>query len=152
MTSNIDYELLNEQIEKTMKRRKSVAQWVFFGVNVLMFVIFTLLMWGMALGSPTLSQMMQGDDSPIIGILMLATMGWLTGVIFHGISTLMASGLMDNQIRKDVASREFGSLILDQAMQSRQEKAKRELDTNDEEEVMISDDGELVPVKRQQSR
>lgn len=151
MTDRIDYELLNEQVEKAVTRRKKFSRWVFFGVHVFMFILFTVLMWMMASTSPELQQLADGEA--LSGILIMATMGWLTGLSFHGIATLFDSGLMDHQMRKEVVSKELGTMLLDQAVRGQQEKSKRRLEDDDEEEeVMLSEDGELVPVKRRSSQ
>lgn len=142
--TGIDYQDLNERVDKSLRKRKKIARGVFFGASVLMFIIFTLLALTAFAGNPLMAS--RGFATSQDAAVFLLIVGWLTSLMFHGFGMLLDSGLFDKSMRAQIASQQMGMAIVERMEAEPMEKAKRnELTENssDAEVVELTDDGEL---------
>lgn len=144
MNSNVDYQELNTRIEKAVRRQKLVIQGVFFGVSVMLFVIFGIM-----------SIALEPNGTPWLPAFLMG-LGWLLTLVWGGISLVMNLGWMDGPIRKQVLMQELGQNFLEQmaAAAVESEKPKRaaeRLGDEVEDVVELSDDGELIRIQRRQT-
>ncbi|MBC8170626.1 MAG: hypothetical protein H7X77_03105 [Anaerolineae bacterium] len=152
MSDQIDYDELRTKVEAGVQRQKNIARYTFFGINILMFVIFTIISFAIAGSNPDIRQALERSED-IWALLMLPYMGWIMAIVFQGISLVMDSGITDKQIRGQIIAREFGEEML-KIGEQQSEKAKRNLE--DEAagggEMVIGDDGELKYIDDERSQ
>jgi membrane-anchored glycerophosphoryl diester phosphodiesterase (GDPDase) len=137
---NLDYRAIRKNVEKSLKRRKSIMRWVFLGVNLMMFGVFTIFAWGMAQSTGLLVDGNPQGES-LIGALIMLNIGWFTGILFQFISAIVDLKGADNQMRAQIMSEEISKAMLELGADESEapvEKAKRMM--------RLSDDGELVEI------
>lgn len=155
MMDNLDYQNIRDQVEAEVKRRKVIGRWTMFGVHVLIFVLFLIISWALVLANPDYSALLTGEDSPLLGAMLMLSIGWGTGIFMHGMSLFMDSGAAERQMRNQAITRAVGQEILERAA-AEAEKPKRRLqhelaEDSAEDIVELSDDGELIARERRSS-
>lgn len=136
----LDYRAIRKNVEKSLKRRKSIMRWVLLGVNLMMFGLFTIIAWGMAQGTGLLVEgNPQGEG--LIGALVMLNIGWFTGLMFQFFSAIVDVPNAENQMRAQIMSEEISKAMLELGADESEapaEKAKRTM--------RLSDDGELEEI------
>lgn len=163
MSLQVDYETLNEQIDRSVRRRRVGAKIIFFIVSLVMFLIFLLIAWGMVSSgevSVAISGLTSANNSnPIFGALFMLSIGWLTCLVFQGLALLLDAPFSERAIRREVLSQELGQQLLNQMQAA--EKIKREDSArlsavegapDGETIVELGEDGELIPLERRQGQ
>jgi len=136
MNQDIDYRAVRREVEAQVVRRKRVTRWIFFGVNFLMFVVFSSITWGVFAENTIFS-----DDA--MAALILMSVGWLIGLLFQFLSAILDSKSSEDRIREAAMGQALGKHLL--------EMSHNEEAFNDKHKRIysLSDDGELdaVPVE-----
>jgi uncharacterized membrane protein YhiD involved in acid resistance len=130
----LDYRAIRQNVEKSLKRRKSIMRWVLLGVNLMMFGLFTIIAWGMAQGTGLLGE-------GLIGALIMLNVGWFTALLFQFISAIADAPNAENQMRAQIMSEEISKAMLELGADESDapvQKAKRMM--------RLSDDGELEEI------
>jgi hypothetical protein len=135
MTNNIDYGAIRKRVQDGVKRQITLTRATFFVVNLVLFILFMILGWGMALSQYT--PLNNGDDMVIGGMVLLSMTGFI-GLLFNGISLVMETKAGQRQIRERLIAAEMGKALLNLDDEGEEQKAKRTM--------ALSDDGELVEV------
>lgn len=136
---SIDYQELNERVEKGIQKQKNILRGVFLAISVGMFALFTAIS---LIGNGQIAGFMMG-------------IGWLTTLSFFGLSAVADFGLFDKALRRTVMGQMTNEYMLEQmeAAMLNAEKPKRDTDhladNADVYAVELTDDGELVPLRRQ---
>jgi heme/copper-type cytochrome/quinol oxidase subunit 3 len=141
--NDINYDELQERVQKGMKRQKAIVRWTFLGVNIMFFLIFLILL--IAVQSNPASPINSLPES-VSDVLILPLILWPMGIMMQFMHALMESGVMDKQIAARVVGQELGNQILENQLQAVSQKRKREADSVNDEAMTVSDDGELVPL------
>lgn len=157
MSLHLDYEALNEQVNRAVNRRRMAAKVVFFVLSLFMFVLFMIIGWGMVLSGNAegaISALGSGDANPVFGGMFMLSMGWLTTLVFQGLALIFDTPAGEKSIRREVVSQQVGEQLLQQMGAG--EKPKRD-DAADrlahaDEMVELTEDGELIPLEEQQRR
>jgi fatty-acid desaturase len=137
MSENIDYQELNERVEKALQRRKNLTKGIMFIMSIFIFVLFAVIAWLMAAGVLEGGSISNPDMDNLTGAMIMLTMGGLMSLVFNGIAHATGSRMFDKQLRSQVLMEEFGQM-----------KRKRSEERLSEEEVVeLSDDGEFIPVE-----
>ncbi|MBE2183951.1 MAG: hypothetical protein IAE89_11035 [Anaerolineae bacterium] len=143
--AEIDYQTLNERVDKSLRKRKMVVRGVFFGLSVFMFILFTALALSAFAGDPLLPS--RGfETSQDAAVFMLIT-GWLCTLIFYGLGTLFDSGIFDKSMRAQIVSQQMGMAMVERMDAAMVEKPKRE-EASEADIVELTDDGELKRMER----
>lgn len=141
---SLDNEELRQRIDAGVRRQKRLMHSIGFAVNVIMFVGFMLIAIAMLSSANLPPELVQGDNALVTGAFVMLGIGWFTSLVFHGMSVLASSGVLDAAMRDRVIVREIGRQLFEQAA-SNHEKPKRSLE-KDTAAYTVSDDGELVEV------
>ncbi len=152
--NELDYTRIRQNVEQSLKKQKRNTRIGFFIANLIMFVIFMAISWGVALTNPEFGQMaVSKSDSPLMLMLILPTLGWAMGLFFNLMAILMDLGVMDKSMRERLVMREIGEELLRKGMTDLDaEKPKRRLAETEIGDVALSDDGELIPVEKTQKQ
>lgn len=76
MSNELDYGEIRRKVEEGLKKQKRNARIGFFIANLVMFIIFTLITWGVGLTNPYFQTALADPKSPLILLLILPTLGW----------------------------------------------------------------------------
>jgi hypothetical protein len=134
---DLDYRAIRRNVEQSLKRRKTTMRWVFLGVSLMMFGLFTILAWGMAQQTGLLADGNPQADGLIGALIMLNVSGFM-GILFQFISAMTDTPAAENQMRAQIMSEEISKSLLElgaDAPEAPTEKAKRMM--------RLSEDGEL---------
>jgi len=138
--AEIDYQTLNERVDKSLRKRKTVVRGVFFGLSVFMFILFTVLALTAFAGNPLLPS--RGFETSQDSAVFMLIIGWLCTLIFYGMGALFDSGVFDKSMRAQIASQQMGMAMVERMDAATIEKPKREEDS-EADIVELTDDGEL---------
>jgi hypothetical protein len=143
VSDQINYDELRTKVEAGVQRQKKFARYTFFGVNLLIFMIFLVISAVIAEGNEAITAAFTANEDLAV-LLMLPYLGWVMAIMFQGFSLIIDSGVTDKQIRGQIIAREFGEEML-KIGEQQAEKAKRNLEEDDADggEMVIGDDGEL---------
>jgi len=139
----VNYAAIRRRADERMKRQKRVGQIVLFVVNVVMFVIFTAIALGAVLSNPTLRDWVTQKNSPAALAFILPIIGWLVGIMLHGIALALDTRMGERSLREKIIMREMHDAVMQMADAESAEKTKRD------QVMRLSDDGELVPDDRE---
>lgn len=140
-----DYGAIREYVEKHLPRYKVTTKLTLFAVNLILFVVFTVITLAAASSAGVLATIgqdlanLQKTTDPIAVAVMLPLVGWFTALILHGVTLLMDTKMAERQMRAQLAMRAMGHK-LSEATSQPAEKPKRD------QAMRLSEDGELVPV------
>ncbi len=146
--TEIDYQALNERVDKSLRKRKKIVRGVFFGLSVFMFILFTVLALTAYAGNPLLPS--RGFATSQDAAIFMLIVGWLTTLMFHGFGALFDSGVFDKSMRAQIASQQMGMQMVEHMDAATTEKTKRtdHLEEADAADVVeLTDDGELKRVE-----
>src|SRR5690349_21125308 len=121
--NDIDYDQLQERVQRSIKRQKMTVRWLFLGVNVLFFLIFLIMMIA-NLSNPT--SLLNSLPESTSDILVLPLILWPTGIFMQFMVVLMESGVMDKQMAAKIVGQELGNQILENQLRTASQKRKRE--------------------------
>jgi hypothetical protein len=155
--TGLDYKALRRKAQTNLQRQKILTRWVLFVVNLMLYLLFVVLSWGMFLSTgaakftPNIPGVSQQD--PITGaMIMLTVMGGL-GVMFQFISAFLDTRLGEAKMRDQIMGRLVSEEILRLGGEDdEQEKAKRVMRLTDEgelEEEVMSEE-EIMAFEEQQ--
>lgn len=152
MLDNIDYQELNERVEKAIAQRKKLTRYAMLAVSAFVFVLFAVLSW--SVGTGAIGGIQAGEvREDIIAAMVMLTVGGFMAVLMNAIGLMIDSGVGDKQIRSQVLAEVLGEQIKDLAQSEkakRNEATERLSDESAAEIFELSDDGELV--QRKQSK
>lgn len=142
--NNIDYDAIGQRVESRLVRERNKNLIGLFLANMLMFVIFSVLVWAI-LPLTNLSFSYEQMDSATLTTLILLSTGWLTGLILHGATALTASGVLDKHLRERLTAqeiqRELRHISRELAQEKTSDKPKRSYDR-----LRLGEDGELLEI------
>lgn len=146
-----DYGAIREYVEKHLPRYKVTTKLTLFAVNLILFVVFTVITLAAASSAGVLATIgqdlanLQKTTDPAAVAVILPLIGWLTALILHGVTLLMDTKMAERQMRAQLAMRAMGHK-LSEAVSQPAEKPKRG------QAMRLSEDGELVPVDEEAER
>jgi len=146
---NLDYAAIRRKVEMSLYRQKRVNRIIYFLANLFLYVVTMIAIWTMVLAKSDLSNaLFRANDSSALLLVILPTILWGTAVLFHFISMMIESGVGEKAIRERLLMREVGEEILRKGLvdEGMLEKPKRRAAALETDRVLLSDDGELVPV------
>jgi hypothetical protein len=144
MNDQIDYRAVRRRVADGVKTQKQLANGILFGVNLLLFVLFLIIAFAIYLSSDSAagSLVVEGgrvaSNDAALGALIMLSAGWLTSLIFHGVSIFMNTRAGEQQMRDRAIARELGRELLRLGEDGDEfgEKRKRVM--------ALTDDGELA--------
>ncbi len=153
MLDNIDYQELNERVEKAVTKRKKLTRYIMFFVSICLVLLMTILAWGIAETGTLPATNAITENDPIAAAMILLTLGGFLSLLMNGIGLMVDSGIGDKQMRSQVLAEILGEQIQEMANSGktkREETDERLSDESTAEVFELSDDGELV--QRKQSK
>ncbi len=145
MNDQIDYDLVRQRVKRGIEKQKQLMHTFLFALNVLMFVLFMVIAYGIYLSGDgnSLSDIFASSEleatNPALSALVVLTAGWLTSLILHGVSLFMNTKLGERQIRNRVIANELGRELFQlDAEEDPLPKRKRLME--------LVDDGELAEI------
>lgn len=135
MIDNVDMEALQQKIEADLDKQRGRSRVVMFAVNLILFVTFASISWIML---PLTQPDFIFTDATLTALILLSV-GWMTGVIMHGVQTLVDSRATDRAMRDRLLAEHLKNIALEQIRQQELDKAKRkraERLTDDEPETV----------------
>jgi hypothetical protein len=159
MSDRQEQEEIRRYIDKHLQRQKSTTRLVLLAVNVGVFILFSIIALLLAAQSGKFSVTAETlskttGDTGLAALIML-WVGWLTGLILHGIGVFMETKAGERQMRQQLALRAMITRWTDSMTGNAFSKARKFAEETDEEDepekrkrsqtVRLSDDGELVP-------
>jgi hypothetical protein len=138
-TVDLDYKAIRKRVEAELKREKLTMRGVFFVVNLLMFLIFSVMGWGMFTANqagipPETSELIGG------GMVMLTVAAGM-GVLFQFISLVVETKAGEAKMRERIVGRVMGDELL--RLGAEDEDAPEE---KEKRMMRLSDDGELAEI------
>ncbi len=138
--NQIDYSDVRRSVEQGLKREKMMMRLITFVVNLIMFIVFSIIVVAVAAANPELGKAILEKNNPLGVLVALPMTGWLVSLIFHAVSLILETKVGERQMRDRVMVRELGKRMLGLTDDGEfYEKPKRE------QAMRLSDDGELVP-------
>ncbi len=134
MSDNLDYDEIRRRVQKRVNKRKElyIHAGVYVVVNIAVLILWLVLRggaFGLTAGDPEFAQIISAP------IPLLLAGAWMIGLATHAMVVFFETGMLermqDREMTREI-EREKQRLYLS-------EKPKREA-------LMLSDDGELVPV------
>lgn len=156
--NNLDRKELRRRVEKEVSRQKMLMRGIFFGVNLLLYVVFMIIGWGLFLTSNvTLPPVAPGQDSdPVTGAMIMLSVAGFIGVLFQFIALMVETNAGSRQIRDRAMARILSEQLLDvddeDAADEKEKRAMRLSDDGELEEVAEDEIIDEVPQARQQRR
>ncbi len=142
--NNIDYEAISQRVDRKLVRERNKSLIGLFLANLIIFITFSVMVW-VILPLTNFSYSYETLSSANLLTLIMLSIGWLTGLILHGVTALSASGAMNNRLRERLTAqeieRELRQMSHDLAKTKVSEKPKRSYDR-----LVLSEDGELVEI------
>lgn len=139
MLNDFDYDEINRRVDERMSRERNRGLIGLFAANLIIFLVFMTLVW---LVLPNVGSWQGVISTQLMLSLILLSVGWLTGLIMHAVTALMAAGVMNKATRERLTAeeiqREIKRVGLDVLAQ--REKPKRH------DRLTLTEDGELLEV------
>jgi hypothetical protein len=151
MRDPAQFEEMQERVDAEIRKQKRIARTVMLFVNILMFVIFTMVSFSILGDTPEIATLSDSARDALTASTILMTIGWATGIFFQGMSTFFDSGLADTSMRRRAITRVMGDQLWEASEQYRRlqsEKPKRD-PTESEGRLVLGEDGELVEIEEQ---
>lgn len=127
---DLESDELREQVARGVKRQKVFYRWLSLGMSALFFAISVLIL--------ATTPRTDNPGDMLTGPAIL----WAATLIFHFVSVLIESGVMDKQIASQVVARELGR----QFMANQANTGKRKREAANYEAMTVDDEGELIPL------
>lgn len=134
---------LRRRVEEVVNIDKRNSRIVFLAVSLVMFIIFMVITWGMALSTPIIREALSDSRPTLLTVLIMMTVGWGTAIFFQALAAFMDFGFMERQSRDRATAR----ALREEIFQDATEKAKNQ-PQEDDELVKLANDGELLPRDR----
>ncbi len=159
MNDPIDYRMVRRRVEEQVKKQKQLSNWLLFGLNVFLYVLFVLIACGIYLSGDghSLSTLFgsEGGDSAQSTIALFIT-GWLMSLIFHGVSVFLNTKMGEQQIRDKVIARELGRELLhlgpDEEPYEKRKRMMQLADDGEMREVDADEEAAFVPDPQSRNR
>jgi hypothetical protein len=156
MTPERDYHAIRTRVNEGLKKQKFRARLAFFLVSLFMFLLFVFISVFMITGLSTDVSTVVGTSETISssgaagGALLMFTMGWLTSIMFQGISLFFDTKAGEDSMRERLVAREIGKEMMRMGGDELEEKRKHMLRLGDDGELqeVVEDEGE-PEIKRQ---
>jgi hypothetical protein len=140
--NEIDRKELRRQVEKEVQQQKQLARTIFFVVNLLIYILFMMIGWGMFLANhvPPPPPVIGRASDPIAGAMVMLSVAGGLGVMFQFLSLMLETRMSDKQMRAKITARVVGEKLLgiDDEDAAADEKEKRTM--------RLTDDGELEEI------
>ena len=138
----LDYKALRRRAQADLQRQKMLTRWILFIVNLMLYVLFVFIAWGIFLSSglakftPNIPGVSQQD--PLTAAMILLTVVGGIGLLFQFISALIDTRIGEAKMREQVMGRLVAQEMLrlgedDDTLEH--EKAKRVMRLTDEGEL-----------------
>ncbi len=146
---DLDMDVLNEQIEREIARRKRSTRLAALLVNIALFIVIMGVAWTMALTNTSVYNIVRDPGDTLFFALFLPTLGWFVAVLFHAYATAMEFGLLDRLYERTSTAKAVEATLLTEARQHAKRKRRLvESDAEDDEALLMDDDGELAAGRR----
>ncbi|GEM_PF-905374 len=146
----LDYRALNRRAQTELTRQKSIAHWVLFVVNLLLYLLFVVIGWGMFIAGGSAARPGNEMTNPIVWAMVMLTTGGALSVMFHSISVFLDTRLGEAKMRDQIMARLVAEEVMRLGAEDEgldQEKAKRVMRFTDEGELeeddVVSEDAPL---------
>ncbi len=143
MSNQLDSKRMRQEVERELQRTRRRARIGLFMGHVFMSIIFTIILWAVALNNPTMQAAFQVHDSPLPIFVILPTILAFASCMFHGFSTFIDTIPMKRALRDQAVLRVLGREVMRQGLDLEDEQEPSEKPKRDQV-VRLSDDGELV--------
>jgi hypothetical protein len=145
MTPELDYAAIRKRIAAGIQREKRSMRLIFFVASLVMFIVFTVLAWGMSglnpLNATNIPAIPSHLSESLTSAMIMLNIGWLAALIFQFAGIVVDTRVGEQQIRDRVTGREMNKALLalgeDESAPIR-EKAKHMM--------RLTDDGELEAI------
>lgn len=141
---DLDIDALKTDLQRKMRNQRRVGRIALAASNAGMWLLFNIFSAAFIFNDKTTAALktLSGDVQGFIGgALFMLSIGWATGVVFHILGAVMETGIMDKYNKRMMLSRSVTDQLLTQIEAADPVKAKRK-----NEEMRLSDEGELVPI------
>jgi hypothetical protein len=150
---DIDPDVLAERTDRQVKRTKTVVRGVFFGISLLLFVVFQSIAW-VALGSSA-ELLPAGAGEAVLTAQILMTVGWGLSLLYQLMTLFLDIPASEKALRRQIGARLVNDLMMERYMTPSGRKAKRDDEgagLADDEPMTVGDDGELISEREQRAR
>jgi hypothetical protein len=147
---NLDYVAIRRNIEKSLHRQKRLYRMIFFWTHLIAFVVTMLVVWGIVTTDSQVRALLFNSEPGASLIVILPTFVWAVMILCHIASLFVESDAGEKGMREQLLMGEIGEEILRKGLtdEGMLEKPKRRAAALEAERVVLSDDGELIPVDK----
>lgn len=142
--NEIDYQDLAQRVDKNVKNQKAATRWVFFGFNVVFFLLSLFIT--MSVFSQNAVLLTPEIREALDGAIAAPFAFWAMTILFNLMSALFDSGVFDKNLRATATTQALSEQLNETALQQMSEKSKRNSARLESDAVTINDEGELVPL------
>lgn len=158
MTPELDYRAIRTRVNEGLKKQKFRARLTFFLVSLFMFLVFVFIGVFMIAGQSQVSPVPVGSviadasssSGAAGGAMLMFIMGWLTSIMFQGISLFFDTKAGEDSMRERLVAREIGKEMMQMGTDEVEEKRKHMMRLSDDGELQeVVEDEATAEIKRQ---
>ncbi|MFN8529136.1 MAG: hypothetical protein U0670_11025 [Anaerolineae bacterium] len=147
MLPNLSPRELRDKVDQQISTQRKVMRYVFFGISVGLFVIFSAIAAGMLSNAfNSVPNMSAAVNDQISGAFILFFVGWLLTLIYQGITLITDSKVGERAMRRQAVAQVLAREQLEQIDRAIEDEESVDTKRKRDAGYELTTDGELRPL------